>query len=364
VRWSLAALGLAAGLLGAGVPAQVRIATSLPDPVLDTLRAALLPRLPGVELRFSRRATAELWTAAERGEVLAADLLLGVDAQVVELLDADGLLAGLGIEVPAGLRPFLLDPAGRYLVPWADAYVVARDPGFAGAGAAPRAIADLVRGERRGQLALPGPEAAPSLFVDWIREPLRAGESLDLVFATLTALDARVEGRWAGSCAAALDALAAAPAATFAIAPVSLLRARPGPLAFDTLLPFSPLLGHACALTTEAADPAAARQVLAAALDPGLAVRLAIAHGILPGVGEDAEGAATVPGFVRELLAAAAPVDPARDHVEAWFARFEAEVRGQGRYSEELGLWLDLAFGLLFLLAVVWIFRRSQAADA
>lgn len=359
---AFACVAFLAAASAASSPAQVRAVTCLSEAAVRTADAAVRTRLPDVEVVWTRQEVAALWDGGSGSLPLDADLLAGVDAQVLELLAAGGGLAQLGVALPVGSAPFHVDPGGSYLVPWADAYVVAHDPAFTDGGVVPRTLETMAEARFADRLVVPAPEAAPSLFVEWIRGPLRAGEPLDSVFALLGTVDARVRA-WSETGEAAVLELSRRPEETFAVGPLSAVRASAG-LGFEPLEPFVPLQGLGIAIPSGSAAPAAARQVAEALLDPSVAYALAVEHGLLPGIRVEPEGAAPVPAFLRDLVARAAPVDPDREWVRAWFRRFDADVRGKGRYSEGLGLLLDVVFTLLFVTAMFWIYRRSQVADS
>lgn len=348
-------------LLGGGAAAQVRAVTSLAPRVVATVEAALADAAPEVAIAWERVPTAELMDAVLAEEAMRpCDLLAGVDAQVLELLAADRRLDPLGVEAPPGVVPFWSDPGGTFVVPWADAYVVVHDAGAVGSGVAPRTLEAMTAPRFADRLVVPEPAAAPALFVEWIRTPLRAGEPLDGIFAQLAALDSRV-ARWAPSAAAAVGALSRLPPGSFVVATRSEVAGR-AELAFEPLEPFVPLQGLGIAIPAGGAAPAAAREAAGALLDPRIARALAAAHGILPGLADAGDGASAVPQHVRDLVAAAAPVAPERRWVRGWFRRFESDVAGRGRYSENLGLVLDVVFTLMFFAAMFWIYRRSQVA--
>jgi hypothetical protein len=355
-RWSCTALAACLFAGGSDVVAQVRALTSLSRAAQQTIRDAVATALPDVQLEFVAH--------AEPGpprDLTGIDALVGIDAAWMGgLRSALADLGREGIREPAGLVPFHRDREGRFVVPWADAYVVARSALAFGEGVAPRSVAAMGGEEFADRLVLPEPRLAPSLFVDWIRTPLRGGDGSNVVFARLVAVDARVR-TWAVSFESVLAAVQAAPDETFGILPASFAFGSAGSIAFESLEPWSPLRGYAVAVVSTSRHRAAASRVVEATLAPALALELARLHGVLPGVSESAQ--AMLPAFVRPLVGASSPVDPEPERLEAWLDWLEAEVVGHGRYSESLGLALDLLFGGLFLLVIYWVHRRSMAAD-
>lgn len=358
MSWSSPALACAALLLAAAgdAAAQVRLLTSLPEAARETIREAVAAELPGTRVDFVVHAE-----CGPPADLVGVDALLGIDAEWMGgLRDSLLELAGQGVREPAGLTPFYRDPEGRFVVPWADAYVVARSPLAFGEGVAPRSLEAMGREEFSDRLVLPEPRLAPSLFVDWIRAPLRAGEGTDIVFARLVAVDARVR-TWASSFESVLAAVAVSQDGTFGVVPASLAAGATGAIAFESLDPWSPLRGYAVAILARARDRDAAARVVEVVLAPKLALELASRHGVLPGV-EDAARVA-LPAFVLPLVRDSSPVDPEPQRLDDWIERVESEVMGQGRYSQGLGMALDLLFGGLFILVIYWVHRRSVATD-
>lgn len=349
---------VAASLLACTAPvaAQVRLLTSLPAAIQDTVRDAVRSAVPEVVLEFVRHVE-----VGPPRDLEGIDALVGIDAEWMDGLRGRLVdLAGAGVREPAGLVPFYVDPAGRYLVPWADAYVVVRSPLAFGEGVAPRSVEAMGGADFTDRLVLPEPRLAPSLYADWIRTPLRAGESSNVVFSRLVAVDARVR-TWAASFESVLAAVTAAPDETFGVVPASFAAVQRGSVAFEPLEPWSPLRGYAVALVSTSRDRAVAARVVEAVLAPEVALRVATRHGLLPGVADAAR--ADLPPFVRPLVGNSSPVDPETERLDAWLDRLESEVLGQGRYSEGLGIALDLLFGALFLLVIYWVHRRSVAVD-
>lgn len=349
---------VAASLLAAAdpLPAQVRLLTSLPVAIQDTVRDAVRSAAPDVVLEFVRHVE-----VGPPRDLEGIDALVGIDAEWMDGLRGRLVeLAGAGVREPVGLVPFHTDPAGRYLVPWADAYVVVRSPLAYGEGVAPRSVEAMGGADFTDRLVLPEPRLAPSLYADWIRTPLRAGESSNVVFSRLVAVDARVR-TWAASFESVLAAVTAEPDETFGVVPASFAAAQRGSVAFESLEPWSPLRGYAVAVVSTSRDRAVTARVVEAILDPEVALRVASRHGLLPGVADSAR--ADLPPFVRPLVGTSSPVDPETERLDAWLDRLESEVLGQGRYSEGLGIALDLLFGGLFLLVIYWVHRRSVAVD-
>jgi hypothetical protein len=180
------------------------------------------------------------------------------------------------------------------------------------------------------------------------------------VFARLVAVDARVR-TWASSFESVLAAVAVSQDGTFGVVPASLAASATGAIAFESLDPWSPLRGYAVAILARARDRDAAARVVEVVLAPKLALELASRHGVLPGV-EDAARVA-LPAFVLPLVRDSSPVDPEPQRLDDWIERVESEVMGQGRYSQGLGMALDLLFGGLFILVIYWVHRRSVATD-
>ncbi len=341
---------------GREASAQVRVLTSLSTAAQRTVRDALEAAVPDVRVEFVVHAGPGRPQGLE-----GIDALVGIDAEWMDgLRGALADLAAQGIREPNGLVPFHRDPEGRYVVPWADAYVVARSALAFGEGVAPRSVAAMGGEEFTDRLVLPEPRVAPSLFVDWIRTPLRSGEGSNVVFARLVAVDARVR-TWAVSFESVLAAIQVAPNETFGVLPASFAVGAEGSIAFEPLEPWSPLRGYAVAALSASRNRAAVSRILDVVLSPALALDLAVLHGVLPGVAESAR--ATLPVFVRPLVGASSPVDPEPERLDAWLGRLETEVIGHGRYSEGLGIALDVLFGGLFLLAIYWVHRRSVAAE-
>ena len=62
------------------------------------------------------------------------------------------------------------------------------------------------------------------------------------------------------------------------------------------------------------------------------------------------------------VTAASPPVLPV-DAAQLWWQRFEHQVRGRGRGVEQLADWLDIVFGLAFVLCA-WLLWRSMRSES
>jgi len=288
-------------------------------------------------------------------------LLFAVDGfDLFDLIEGD-VLRPIPAALTADLQPFWRDSESRVLITMAEPWVIAFSATAWADRSLPSRFDELANPHFEGQLSLPIPRNSRALWTGWIQDQLRQGYSEERAFAWLASLDARVLSYQADSeaCIAALRS----GLADVSVLPLYLVveeQRRGGSLLYKLPEPAIPVRGRGLALLVEA--DASMRKLIDFLLQPNLALSLAREQQLIPC---PREGLAMdeIPALLREISARAIPVLPNFGNSDGWLRRWEEEVRGQGRPTEQLDSLLDFVLGLGFFGLLIYVFLRSRNID-
>ncbi|MBL9077681.1 MAG: hypothetical protein JNL08_09265 [Planctomycetes bacterium] len=227
-------------------------------------------------------------------------------------------------------------------LPFADTIVLVHDAAVAAGDTAPTWESVALDPALHDRLGLAGPEVDAATWLAALRGRLGHGGGEAAGIALWTTLDARA-GRLAASAAAVVDGVVSGRFAA-AIGPAVWFRDLParagGPLRASPLS--GPEVRRGVAVTASA--DARTRALAASLAEPQRAREVAGWLGLGPAAGGP------------PVVTAAA--------ARRWWQQFEVDVRGRGRGAEQLADWLDLAFGLGFLVCALLLWRALRKAPA
>jgi hypothetical protein len=222
-------------------------------------------------------------------------------------------------------------------LPFREDLVFVAEPGVLAAGdAAPTWEAIAMAPALHDRLGLVAPEVDGGTWLVAMQQRLARGEGVDSGYALWTTLDARAGSIYESYATLTRDLAAGR------------LGAGIGPRRV-----FEALLRDATRLQAQVLPGRCARGLAVAAV-AGERLRR-IAAGLQQ------------PDRLRALAAAAgvtvvddhpAPLDPAR--AREWWQRFASHVRGRGRGAEQLADWLDVVFGVGFLVCAWFVYRALR----
>ncbi|MBK8097035.1 MAG: hypothetical protein IPK26_08010 [Planctomycetes bacterium] len=254
------------------------------------------------------------------------------------------------VQLAAELPPRCRGPGGAFVLPFAVRYVLVHRPALLATPAVP-ATWDALALEPllHDRLGLCDPSIDPAPWLAAMAQRVRDGDGERAGQALWTTLDARA-GSYPRSHQAALAGVAEGRLLA-ALLPRAVLRSGAGATPAVELAE-AELADGVFALAGIAvlgdASPAAAERLAT----PAAVTELTRALGLEP----------VAPLLDRPSLAR---VDLAR--AESWLQLFETSVRSRGRSAESVADWLDVVFGLVFLIFVVfaWLWlRRNERHDA
>ncbi len=306
-------------------PQPTEVVVALPRPCAEQAVAVIHRVLPEAAVRIEAPAR-----SLELARAAGQRVLFGFPEHVLRGLAAEGLLRS-GPDAP---------PEG-FTVPWCVPY------GIVSAPAVPLADAvDLLElaigagGDLR--LGLCGPEVDPGFWLGVMARETVGPRGADGGLAMWLALDARAAGSYEPTLAHVLAAVRArALDVAIVPAPVGEAAAAAGGLVFRPLRPADATLGWLGVGLRADGEPAAA------------AVAAFRALAALPATELELRPADVSPGQPRLGF----------DAATAALARFDATIRGQGRGIEQLDEWLDVGFGLLFVVFLVFVYFRLRRSE-
>ena len=324
-------------------PRQTPAQAALPTPVVVSVAAAGSERVIAfLSAQFGADITVEAVASIGATPPAGPRVFLLWDEWTLARLAGAGALRSLQQEqVEVGAPP--MDRAQPFVLPFAREYAVAVTvdvPRGAGPGRTWDELAlDMAFHDRLG-IVVPEVDGSPWLLA--MRHRLERGEPSRAGIALWTTLDARA-GRLASTYASMIEDLVGGRLAA-CVGPRDQLG-----VAVDRSagrLRLEPLDGpqrvrFGIAVTADASPRAVdlARRLLESARIRDLAA---------------AAGMVAVDAGPEALAAEVAC---------AWWERFEHDVRGRGRSTERLAEWLDLVFGVLFLVCLWFVWRTLRNAE-
>lgn len=348
-------IALAAALLlawqpqSSPAPTPLRVQVALPAPLAGAAEELLRTRvvaLADAEFRSDHSRLDDVTARRDEGPLL----LFGASEHTLSRLARSGALVRNAVPGDA-LPPRARDAAGRYGLLFTSRHGMVDVPGALPPEARPRSWEELaLMPELTDRIGLPDPALDPTPWLGGMAGRLARGEGPEAGYALWTTLDARA-GRYFGSWQELVTAVESGAVAV-AVMPHALaargreLRGLP-PLPCRDFADGAPVQLLGLAVLGPGSLPPGLVEAIRRLCEPELRRDLALRLGLQP-LAEAGDTADDPPDW---------------QLAEAWLAHFRERIRGRGRQVEDIDRWLDLAFGVLFAVFLLFVYLKLRRSE-